>query len=459
MAEERRRLKELQEANKAIQKEIHAEDSKEDEALILEKEKSFELPEELKEYRGDPTDADGKEDFLKKQQTARRKLEKERVRWLADQVRAKRAEKSRIEKMKSEEDQLQREKEKAKEALMIAQEVFHEKIEKLKLRREPLGLDRYNRRYWWGLGGNKSSLYIEDVDGKWAQITSLSTFHEILESLDSRGVRENELLAVLSKYSDSISNQMKHLNEHKRDIIESQKVPMRHSAREFRQVEFFDPSKEAAQGARLSRRASKNSPRAIRNQLSSLQIPSSTIISLSEVVSILLHLKDGINTLEISGPSGDESWDLWADQVRSLGQSKCSLKDITVAGTLNVLKKKALEMESILNKQSYFLQGRITLSEHEDSEGEGNSSSNSLKEESSIALSNDINISQIQETIDSSFSPRKTPRESKFLWQTLRERTAWIQDTSSVTTAARLAYCANILKLQAEPVFRYMRKV
>ena len=70
----------------------------------------------------------------------------------------------------------------------------------LAVRAEPLGEDRHRRRYWWGLGGQRGCLFVEDAEGglvgAW---TSPSEVAALMAALDKRGVREARLLAELTK--------------------------------------------------------------------------------------------------------------------------------------------------------------------------------------------------------------------------------------------------------------------
>jgi hypothetical protein len=45
------------------------------------------------------------------------------------------------------------------------QERLEQQLEKFLVRRQPLGNDRYNRLYWWGLAGNKEGLLLQQEVG------------------------------------------------------------------------------------------------------------------------------------------------------------------------------------------------------------------------------------------------------------------------------------------------------
>lgn len=67
------------------------------------------------------------------------------------------------------------------------------------MRRAPLGLDRHHRRYWYGVAGQRSLLYVEDADGKWGALRTPEQLDALLAALDKRGVRESALHAALEK--------------------------------------------------------------------------------------------------------------------------------------------------------------------------------------------------------------------------------------------------------------------
>jgi hypothetical protein len=79
------------------------------------------------------------------------------------------------------------------------QEAFEKELEKCSVRRNPLGWDRKHRRYWWGLAGERSVIYLEDGDGRIGLLTHPSQLDALLEVLDARGLRESGLLASCEK--------------------------------------------------------------------------------------------------------------------------------------------------------------------------------------------------------------------------------------------------------------------
>ena len=59
------------------------------------------------------------------------------------------------------------------------QESLELKLEKYLVRRQPLGSDRFNRMYWWGLAGNKEGLLLQQETG--CAETMLQLLHEAAE--------------------------------------------------------------------------------------------------------------------------------------------------------------------------------------------------------------------------------------------------------------------------------------
>lgn len=90
-----------------------------------------------------------------------------------------------------------------------AQQILEEKLDKYSVRRQPLGLDRHHRRYWYGLGGDWSKIYIEDEQGHWRIVATVDDFEVLVGSLDVRGVRELALMQALEKVQDNVVAAMK----------------------------------------------------------------------------------------------------------------------------------------------------------------------------------------------------------------------------------------------------------
>jgi hypothetical protein len=71
------------------------------------------------------------------------------------------------------------------------QERLEQQLEKFLVRRQPLGNDRYNRVYWWGLAGNKEGLLLQQEVG--CADTMLSLLQEAAaEAAAAKQKAENE---------------------------------------------------------------------------------------------------------------------------------------------------------------------------------------------------------------------------------------------------------------------------
>lgn len=79
------------------------------------------------------------------------------------------------------------------------QEAYEKELEKFSIRRQPLGMDRYYRRYWWGLAGLRAQIYVENAENGWAVLTEPSEIETLMDALDKRGNRELALYNSLEK--------------------------------------------------------------------------------------------------------------------------------------------------------------------------------------------------------------------------------------------------------------------
>lgn len=164
---------------------------------------SMELPEELREFKGDAGDRKAVSEFRQRQQAERRRLEKELAKWNAELLRSQRE----ANKKKQEEEkvavQLARRREELKEREQILQENYELERSKIAIRAPLLGQDRHRRRYYWGLGGRKDRVYYE-LEGTWGVLDSIDQVRALLEALDPRGVRERALREELEASLKSI---------------------------------------------------------------------------------------------------------------------------------------------------------------------------------------------------------------------------------------------------------------
>ncbi len=339
-------------------------------------------------------------------------------------------------------------------------------------RRQPLGLDRASRRYWWGIGGNKEELLIESPDsGLIAIVSSEKDIDAVLSSLDARGIRESALLKALLSIKDTIilnirraisSSQLN--NEDEEQMPVKKKEPVRQSSRQSKQVEFFDPSKSH----RVDICDEKKEP-VVRKQASSVQyadeisilhLPSSVKISYADAMATLVDIKRDAIRARISGPAGDESWEEWTTMVTHFGHEygSTSYKSLTSQDILEILKQQTCTMEKVLNLKSKSLQKGTSQQSHDDV---SSSSSEEEEEEEEDSVNQDDEYAMDSSFIHSdglhdyeSFGSKKNPKQSIFLWQTLKERTVWLSDLMSSQSPARLDLCIRILQLQSQPLLR-----
>eukprot|EP00775_Hariotina_reticulata_P007967 gene7967-8165_t len=131
----------------------------------VEVEPSWDLPPHLQEYGGPPGDKKAMSEFRRNQQEERKKLDKQRVKWLAGKKDRDRARAEAKKKEMEAERKLQQERLEAEEALAKQQESLEQQLERYLVRRQPLGNDRFNRMYWWGLAGNKDGLLLQQEVG------------------------------------------------------------------------------------------------------------------------------------------------------------------------------------------------------------------------------------------------------------------------------------------------------
>ena len=170
-------------------------------------EPTFELPAHLIAYDGHPDDrkalmawraehnrvsqqleAARREYEKKKRSEARKVLEREKMERmrLEEEEEQKRQELERIEKAKEMEARKKEEK-RMQEDSDVA------------VRVKSLGQDRDRNTYWWGIGGVKAALYVEDIDGKWFVYTTRQEVKELMDALHHWGIRERKLKQELKR--------------------------------------------------------------------------------------------------------------------------------------------------------------------------------------------------------------------------------------------------------------------
>jgi len=191
-------------------------------------EPTFELPKHLVEYEGHPDDrkalmawraehnrvseslANAKREYEKRKRSELRK-EQERERMerlrLEEQVEQKRL-KAKAEEERKEKEHRKRESKRMDEDAAVA------------VRTKALGKDRFLRTYWWGIGGVKGAVYVEDLKGNWGVLTARREVDALVDALHVWGVREKALKQNLHRRIHTI-----HAEFRKRAREEDEELP------------------------------------------------------------------------------------------------------------------------------------------------------------------------------------------------------------------------------------------
>ncbi|MCJ1461826.1 hypothetical protein MMC07_000425 [Pseudocyphellaria aurata] len=212
-------------------------------------EPSWELPEELRDAQC-PSNRKDLLQFRQAQQAARRALEKDKEKWQRGAAeREKAREAARKARVLLEKARV-KEKQDAEEALMQKRAAYERELSSLAVRAKPLGQDRHYRRYWWGLGGQRGCLFVEDADAK--LLGAWHTTAEIdglIKALDGKGVREHGLLAELNKAREAIALAMQPGSTPTTSTAGAEDDGKRYSQRERAQVVMYSPGRAGQQPA------------------------------------------------------------------------------------------------------------------------------------------------------------------------------------------------------------------
>lgn len=166
---------------------------------LVDLEPSFDLPDDLREFKGSPGDKKGLVTFRHRQQKEKARLDKLKAEW--DKERKTREREREATRKAEEQEERRREKgmKAAEEAIQGHLEALEAEAERLAIRRPPLGTDRFHRKYWWGLGGYKEGLLIECPQeglhghdsscSAWVRVEDEGKIQAFLDKLDQR-VRE-----------------------------------------------------------------------------------------------------------------------------------------------------------------------------------------------------------------------------------------------------------------------------
>ncbi|GAX84054.1 hypothetical protein CEUSTIGMA_g11478.t1 [Chlamydomonas eustigma] len=164
-----------------------------------EEEPSFELPEHLKSWKGDAQDRKGMLEWRQQQQKARAKLDQEKARWEAERRAREKAKEAEMKAEAEEERKREKERRSLEESIQSKQEALEKALERLALRRSPLGSDRHGRQYWWSVGGYCSGLLVlESQEDQWKLLDQEDQIKMLMDSLDLQGIRECELHKALT---------------------------------------------------------------------------------------------------------------------------------------------------------------------------------------------------------------------------------------------------------------------
>ena len=113
--------------------------------------------------------------------------------------------KERADKFKLEEAEEQR-KQKAREEAELEEKEQRKKETKkaeednaVSVRTKSLGKDRHARTYWWGVGGMKACVFVEDVDGGWGVFNTKNEVDTLMNALHSWGKNERVLKQSLQR--------------------------------------------------------------------------------------------------------------------------------------------------------------------------------------------------------------------------------------------------------------------
>lgn len=304
-------------------------------------------------------------------------------------------------------------------------------------RRMPIGIDRYHRRYWWGLSGVRSHILVEDTDEFVAFVTSEAALNELLQSLDVRGQREEQLHRNISLIKDSVIRaiELKEKNAGKRYESTDEEIqarPARQSSRHTRQAEFYDPTPTTSKSSHDIRTRERSRERldrtSLADQLSTSDQDFPVSVSAAMVDTIMILAKIGREAARLGIPPGDQSsWEIFLKKVATFGSEEH--RHLTVEQMSETLRSQMCYLEKVLDRESRSLQG--------------------VKDKRGAP---DPGLDKM--CILAPPAPRHCPRTTIYLWNTTKERTSWLADVtvSSRSSPARLNYAARVLDMRAMPL-------
>lgn len=440
-----------------------------DEAAALAR---FELPPELQVYSGDPGDRKALIQFRQRQQDERRRLDKAKQTWLVAHRQRKKDREAEKKAAAEAEKTKQREREAAEEKLLARQEAYEREIEKYAVRRLPLGCDRKHRRYWWGLAGNRTALFVQDAsDGSWGAFKSPEELDGLMDALDKRGVREAGLLEALEKRYRGVQDALRREARKEAAAAPSKDDPQSapvHPPERQQPVRKGKPAELRVDGASTSTAAAKD--KAVdKVKESEGRIGGFEGAALDHAAAEMGELAQEAASFKVPLPDGVPNWNKWAVEVEAMAEGRLGELASTPPGpklsaaVRRALQQRLLELEAAVWAASKdgkaAAEGKEVDEEEEEEEdsdedkeegsGEEEESSGDemyldqdAKKDAAALLSPGALMASIADEQDRAAAQR---RDKTRLWTSRKQRELWQADVAGACTAPRLAYCASLI--------------
>ena len=184
----------------------HSEEEEEEEEAgaeeAEEEQPTFEIPADKLVFQGNAADRQAVLAHRKWVEVETARLSRERYVWEKE-----RRKKQMEETAARNADRLAREREEVSYEKKM--DSFDRELARIAIRAQHLGLDRNLSRYWWGLASQRADVFVETEEGRWGKFVSLDDLTEVVQALDSRGVRERALLGEFEDRFFTIQNCMK----------------------------------------------------------------------------------------------------------------------------------------------------------------------------------------------------------------------------------------------------------
>ncbi|GMH41952.1 hypothetical protein BSKO_09871 [Bryopsis sp. KO-2023] len=416
----------------------------------------FELPPELREYKGSPSNRRQMSQFRQKQQAEKRRLEKEQRRWEAEERKRLKALEIEERARKEMEVQKKKEKEAAEEAVSRVQDLYEKQLAKVSLRSDVLGYDRHHQHYWWALGSHHPVIYVEDGAGQWGCFNTIEELLKLRDSLDEQGVRELRLRESLDQRWETIEKAMKKASK-QAETSSPPPVPKRE----------------------LPKRAAKQSTAVCTAPKKVHVTPPFGDVDV-EAITMLREALDGMSDMAVSlkmkGPQG--GWRLWQTNVSKLLLDDTSPQSSTL---VEGAREKLLEFEDYLisgtgEKSKYQNEdededasdddsGDVSVDDRDgacvdsdpdcgmaDEDSENGHVKSALCVNGGSAEDSDAAVEEHLESDDDFATP------SWCVWNGIKERQSWRADTTGAAALPQLAYCVSSLEESAVPALEELTK-